>query len=86
MESKSIEVSELDSIILTNKGKVVGYVKVKHQSDYIHFMGSAVNVQDFKNHHFTHNLFGCSSAITTDQPAELDTPAEFIEALQAVAK
>lgn len=82
MQTQTIEISDTQDIVLTNQGKVVGYIKVNHELDYIHFRGSAVNMQDFKNHIFTHNLFGASSSITTDNSNELSNFESFINALK----
>lgn len=82
METRTIEVADINDIVLTNKGKVVGYVKVKHEADYIHFVGSPVNLQDFNNYKFTHNLFGATGSMTTDNSDELSSSNNFINALK----
>jgi len=80
MNTKAIEVADINDIVLTNKGKVVGYIRVEHNEDFIRFVGKAVNIRLFSNSTF--HSFACSSSITTDEPTDILIVDNFINALK----
>ena len=84
MKQTVIEVSDLDSIVLTSKGRVIGYVRVKEcggGGDF-EFVGRAVNVLDYPN--VTYHGFACSNAITTEDANEVANVESFNEAMALV--
>lgn len=82
MITKTIEISDIEEIVLTNNGMVVGFIRVEHGSNLVQFRGSAVNLKNFDNYQFTHNGFWASSEITTDKLDELSSSENFINALK----
>jgi hypothetical protein len=82
MNITTIDIYNTDQIILTNNGKVVGIVKIENITDFVHLRGQAVNIQNFGTHTFTNNLFGMQSAMTTDNPKEIESVGAFLEALK----
>lgn len=85
MQTKIIEVSESSDIILTNNGKVIGYISIDHKAeDTIRFIGRAVTLWNYPRS--TYHTFGCSTEITTKNADELASAEAFMEALKEGAK
>ena len=82
MNTTILDVLDTETIVLTLNGKVVGLVRVEHSPDHIRFKGTAINIQNFKTHQFTANGFGCTSSMTTENPAEIASAGAFLEALK----
>jgi hypothetical protein len=83
-----VEIKDLNSVVLTYEGKVVGFVDVHaNQETSIDFVGRAVNIQNYAMYRdFTNHGFACGMAIRTDDANEVANVENFNKALAEVSK
>lgn len=86
MNTVTVEVSELDSIVLTKNGVVVGYVKVKKFNDAMEFVGSPVQIHWRNSTKVIYNSFACSGAIQAQSNDEISSDINFLNALNMAVK
>lgn len=86
--SQVIEISELNNLVLTNNGVVVGFVTVTRYetADMVEFSGRAVNVTDYANGVYSHHGFSAGCAIRTSDAQEIATVQNFYDAMTAAVK
>ena len=93
--SKIIEVSNLNDLILTFNGKVVGHVEIEEwetkningeTATRVEFVGRPVNVIDYDNGYFTTNGFASGSAIQASDKSEVATAKDFVVAYAEASK
>lgn len=80
MQTQTIEISDTQDIVLTNQGKVVGYIRVENKPEYIRFVGQAVNIRLFSQSTF--HSFACSGSITTEDISDIIDSESFVNALK----
>ena len=82
MKKAIVNVSELDSLVLTRNGVVVGYVEIRNvgSAGDVEFIGRAVNTDSFPKS-VTYNGFACGTALSTKNPEEVANAENFIKAL-----
>ena len=82
----TVEVSELNSIVLTKNGAVVGYVKVKKFNDAMEFVGSPVAIKWGLGIPVIHNSFACSGSILAESNDEIASDINFLNAFEKAGK
>ena len=83
MNTVKVEVSELDSIVLTKNGVVVGYVEVEKFNDAIGFLGRSVNI---KWELGSLNSFASTSSISAESADEISSEINFLYAINKAGK
>jgi hypothetical protein len=84
-----VEIADVDSVVLTKNGVVVGYVTVKAvgSGGDVEFVGRAVNVDEYyKSLKLTFHGFACGTAMSTDNANEVANVENFNKALAEVSK
>jgi hypothetical protein len=81
MKQAVVNISDLNSLVLTDNGRVVGYVTVEKRNNYFEFVGRATNVQSGSYVDSTFNGFACGMAIRATDSAELSDVDNFRKAL-----
>jgi hypothetical protein len=82
----TVETSELDSIVLTKNGVVVGFVKVKKFNDAMEFVGSPVSTKWGLGLPMIHNSFACSGSILAESLDEISSDVNFLDAMTKAVK
>jgi hypothetical protein len=82
MKKAVVNVSELDLLVLTKDGAVVGYVEIRNigSAGDVEFIGRAVNTNSFPKS-VTYHGFACGTALSTKNPEEVASAENFIKAL-----
>jgi hypothetical protein len=84
-----VDVADLDTIVLTRNGKVVGHVEIRHRNNNIEFCGRAVNLS-YRRYAGsgleTNNGFACGTSMQADDVIEIENADNFIKALAEVSK
>ena len=97
MKQVVVDVADLESVVLTDNGKVVGYINIKSRlfigqdSNDRHisyeFVGRAVNIANYAMYRdFDSHGFACGMAIRTDDANEVANVKNFNKALAEVSK
>lgn len=86
MKQAVVEIADLESVVLTHNGVVVGYVTVDtSRNNSVEFVGRAVNIRrDYTTDTF--HGFACGSSINTDDLTEVISAENFINAIAEVSK
>lgn len=88
MKQAVVDVADLGSIVLTQNGKVVGYVDVRHRNyNSIEFCGRSVNLPYSRyigTELLTYHGFACGESMYADTPDEVANVDNFLEALDMV--
>ena len=83
MNTVKEEVSELESIVLTKNGVVVGYVEVEKFNDAIGFLGRSVNIKWGLG---SLNSFASTSSISAESADEISSEINFLYAINKAGK
>ena len=90
MKQAVVDVADLDAIVLTKNGKVVGHVDVRHKNyNAIEFCGRSVNLAYSKfigTELLTFHGFACGGSMYADTPDEVANVENFNKALAEVSK
>lgn len=97
MNQAVVDIADLESVVLTANGKVVGYIDIvsklfigqdsNDRNTTYDFVGRAVNIQGHNIYRdFTNHGFACGMAIRTDDANEVANVENFNKALAEVSK
>ena len=83
-KTKTVEINDINSIVLTKNGTVVGYITVKNVGGGgdVEFIGQAVNINNFPR--FTYNGFACRTEISTKNIIDVASDYYFLQALESI--
>ena len=84
-----VDVADLDTLVLTKNGKVVGHVEIRHRNNNVEFCGRAVNLSYSRYAGTgleTNNGFACGCSMSADDEIEIANADNFIKALAEVSK
>lgn len=86
-KSQVIEIDDLNNLVLTQNGVVVGFVTVKrYYSGAVEFSGRAINVIDYSSGVITIHGFSASNSIRTTDAQEVANVQNFYDAMTKAGK